>query len=496
MSTNGSTGTARVYRGRSTAELIPTIQAELGPDAIVIARRSGLEGGLGGFFQRPFVEIEAQPAPAGIDLYDGSDATPPSLGAATSSSTASDDAETFARLTGSAEIAAPGEPLPAARNGASPSHDLTRGAMPATPPGSPPQEEMLVATATATGSAPARGQSFDSEFASLLALATKQPGEPAPAAHAIAETSELGSYSPYRAVPTPPREAVHRDELHVDELQLVELHVDGPAAIAPATGQGEPTTPEPPRSKVAVAVAGELTELGFDEAFAAELISQAATHVLPFAGRIGLRRAVRIALERRIPGAAPLPAGGAALALVGPGGSGKTKCAAALAAGYRHGGPLPVGCASIYLDRDSLKMVFSPRVTTPTQARSQRALKALATARTEGLVLLDTPTLSPAQTAELKELGRVLAEIGPDRTIAMLPAPLGARSASQLLAALAPLEPGAIAITHADETDQLGVAVQAACVAGLAPEYVLTGARGARSIERIDAAGLAERLLP
>jgi hypothetical protein len=50
------------YRGRSLEELLPKIRAELGPDAIVLRRREGLAGGVGGFFQRPFVEVEARQA--------------------------------------------------------------------------------------------------------------------------------------------------------------------------------------------------------------------------------------------------------------------------------------------------------------------------------------------------------------------------------------------------------------------------------------------------
>ncbi|MGA8354325.1 MAG: hypothetical protein WB698_09170, partial [Solirubrobacteraceae bacterium] len=46
---SGETPSGRLYRGRSVAELIPRIQADLGPEAIVLRRRSGLEGGIGGF---------------------------------------------------------------------------------------------------------------------------------------------------------------------------------------------------------------------------------------------------------------------------------------------------------------------------------------------------------------------------------------------------------------------------------------------------------------
>jgi flagellar biosynthesis GTPase FlhF len=50
------------FRGRTLEELLPKIRAELGPDAIVLRRREGLAGGLGGFFQRSYVEVDARSA--------------------------------------------------------------------------------------------------------------------------------------------------------------------------------------------------------------------------------------------------------------------------------------------------------------------------------------------------------------------------------------------------------------------------------------------------
>ena len=48
----------KTFRGRTLDALLPQIRDELGPDAIVLRRREGLAGGVGGFFQRPFVEVE------------------------------------------------------------------------------------------------------------------------------------------------------------------------------------------------------------------------------------------------------------------------------------------------------------------------------------------------------------------------------------------------------------------------------------------------------
>src|SRR4051794_37190415 len=50
----------KTYRGRTLEEVLPKIREELGPDALVLKRREGLAGGVGGFFQHPFVEVEAR----------------------------------------------------------------------------------------------------------------------------------------------------------------------------------------------------------------------------------------------------------------------------------------------------------------------------------------------------------------------------------------------------------------------------------------------------
>jgi flagellar biosynthesis GTPase FlhF len=42
----------KTYRGRTLEEVLPKIKAELGPDAEIVRQRSGLTGGVGGFFQR------------------------------------------------------------------------------------------------------------------------------------------------------------------------------------------------------------------------------------------------------------------------------------------------------------------------------------------------------------------------------------------------------------------------------------------------------------
>lgn len=60
----------QTFRGRTLEELLPKIRDALGPDAVVVRQREGLMGGVGGFFQQRFVEVEAKPGGPRIDVYD------------------------------------------------------------------------------------------------------------------------------------------------------------------------------------------------------------------------------------------------------------------------------------------------------------------------------------------------------------------------------------------------------------------------------------------
>src|SRR4051812_34890963 len=52
----------RNYRGATLEELLPQIREELGPDAVITRRREGIIGGVGGFFGKRCVEVEARSA--------------------------------------------------------------------------------------------------------------------------------------------------------------------------------------------------------------------------------------------------------------------------------------------------------------------------------------------------------------------------------------------------------------------------------------------------
>jgi flagellar biosynthesis GTPase FlhF len=141
-------------------------------------------------------------------------------------------------------------------------------------------------------------------------------------------------------------------------------------------------------------------------------------------------------------------------------------------------------------------MLLSPYVMKPTAIDTQRAVRALHRTRAEGLLVIDTPPLSPGDRGGVRALATLLGELEPERVVVVLPATLGAVAASQLLKALRPLRANALALTHADDTDQIGVAIEAACRSALAPEYMLRRARGGGwSVARLDPAGLAAKLV-
>ena len=447
----GEAGLTRIYRARTVEELIPKIQAELGADAIVVRRHKGLSGGIAGFFQRPFVEIEAKAGTPRVDRYDEEDAAP-----------------AFPEQL-------PGQQLPSPRSarGAYASNALATFAA-----GGERELELDDALERLTGATPQEFQELtpsgllERANGSNGALQATQAGDPFAAALAEAEAAVLPASSRHlqQTAPTP--------------------------SPKPATTE---TPTLAPRGRARSKIEESLLGYGLGEDLVRELIETAAAHVLPLMpGRSSLASAVHRTLVQRIPAAPPLPVGSATIALVGPGGSGKTACCAALLDAYRERSTLPAACATILpgSTRGELEVLLSPHVLEPTPLAASEVTQALRGAREDGLLLLDLPTLSPADRSSIRSLATLLESQAPDRVILALPATLGAKPAAQLLEALRPLGASALAITHADETDQLGVAVEAACSFGLAPEYLLDRGSGRGGLIQIDPAYLADRLLP
>jgi Meckel syndrome type 1 protein len=400
---------ARAYRGRSLGELLPRIRAELGPDAVVLRQREGRAGGIGGFFAQRYYEVLATAGESGGEPHD----------------------------TGGGPHGEPATAWPRARQEAY---------------GAPRAEEIRARRAT-PAIAQARGPVIEeATFASLLA-AVEEP--PAPAAAPSPLVDELVADEPAALledaapVTAEPQPATGPAPARIPEP------VSDPA-IVPERASAEPAAPS---GDVELAIRDALLERGVSDALAARLIAQARAHQLPFAPAGDLRDAVRGELARALPEYRGLPTSGALVALVGAGGAGKTRVAAALATAYHAHSDLTARAITA-ADTTTLTSLLaphgipvSPAATTPTGAPEQRDGE---------LVVLDTPAVSPATPNAIAALRDTLASRAPDAILVTLPATTALRPAGQLLTALAPLTPTAIVITHADETDQLGAAVETA----------------------------------
>ncbi len=463
MSNASSTdpGSIHTYRGRTVEELLPKIQDELGANAIIVRRREGLSGGIAGFFQRRFVELDATEGGPQIDVYDEPD-------------------------TGAAAAFAPERELPLQRRPAPEAEALS-------PLNTAYVTERLAALARAGPLEPARLPQAESTARMPQAVAgVAEPSDP------FALMLERASSHDDERMPTPwsSSSAAPSQSSRLDQSPLSNSAAPGPSGKAPTSASAQAQAPKSSRARTKIQEG--LLALGASEQFAEELIDGAAVHIRPFAPRASLSQAVRSALTGRILVAPPLPARGAAIVLVGPGGAGKTSCCAALLGAYRKGSALPASCATLIRGHASgeLRMLLSPYVMKPTAIDTTRAVRALRKTKSEGLLVIDTPPLSPGDRSGIRKLASLLAGLEPERIVVVLPTTLSAVATGQLLEALGPLKANALALTHADDTDQIGMAIEAACKFGLAPEYMLGRARtGGWTVGRLDPAGLAAKLV-
>jgi flagellar biosynthesis protein FlhF len=233
------------------------------------------------------------------------------------------------------------------------------------------------------------------------------------------------------------------------------------------------------RSAPAGALERRLADASLHPALAEGIVTEAVSHVLPFAGSAGeLERLVVETLARRIPVNSSWTRRGRTIAFVGPGGSGKTLCSARLAAAYALGSDVPVICMSLRPSDGGaeLAQLLEPSgvavqpVHDPAEARER-----LAGSRDHTLTVIDTPSASPADTEGLQQLASDLERIGVYEVHMTLPATVGERAGADVLGGLQPLGVSRIALTHADETGHVGPAVGLAIGSGKPFSYISSG---------------------
>ena len=376
----------KTYRGRTLDELLPQIREELGSDAIVLRRREGLAGGVGGFFQRPYVEVEARAAQA-------------------------DDADV--------------------RNDRATAEGLASPAI-----------QALVEQASPFADALARAETSAHE---VLTAAAADPGLYGPQPNQAAIVAATPDFV-------------------ADEL-------DAAAPVADDVAAPAQEVVAPPRA--AAGAEERLVAGGLTPALARDVVAEAVAHGLPFAQPRSLKTLVRTALARRIPVMADLGGGPRTLALVGPGGAGKSTAAEQLASAYASAGA-DVALVSLNGGIDVVQ--------------AAKRLKR----RKPALTIVDAPAAGPADREATARLAQDLRTLGVDEVHLALPATLSAAAAAELSRALAPLGITHVALTHADQTAHPGAAVELSMTSRRALSYVCT--RG--EICPADPAALAKQLLP
>jgi flagellar biosynthesis GTPase FlhF len=408
-STSNGSDDVKTYRGRSLEEVLPRIRAELGPDAIVLRRREGLSGGVGGLFQRPYVEVDARlPHPDEKPLEIRSD-----------------------------RATAEGLSSPAVQA-------LFEQATP-------------FADALAAAARQADTRSGDDFFTPsdvfAASLADAEPAEPQRAA---------GLYGPQ-----PNADAIAAAVPQPDpEPEIVPEPEPEPVVAAPA-----PELRSAERPPSAAAAEQRLIAAGLTPALAADVVGEAVAHGLPFSAPRNMKRLVRTALARRIPVLSALGPGPRTLAFVGAGGVGKSNAVAHLALAYAQtGADVAVislrgdGALAARLEPQGVAVIVADDAETALRRLGQRAPL---------VTLIDTPATGPSHpAAHVKALAADLKALGAAEIHLALPATLSASAAGEVAAALALLGPTHVALTHTDETARPGAPLELALAAGRPLSYV------------------------
>jgi flagellar biosynthesis GTPase FlhF len=457
----------KVFVGRSLEELIPRIRAELGPDAIVLRSREKLVGGVGGFFQRSVIEVEARgplPHEVGGDEVRSDRATTEGLASA-----------------GVAQLVAQAQPFAAQLAKAQRSAEMRAGDLLAATAADLPQE-LLDSTAGSPATPAERpyehvptglygpqpnleaidaATQADPEPPTLPLEPSPPPEPPAAAAWVPTAAPEVGGAPSQVAVPPPPPSFV-------------------PAAPAPVPSAGSPAS----------AIERRLVLAGLEPTLAADLVGEAVDHRQPFAAGRPLEHHVRQALAARIRVMGDCGPGPRTLAVVGAGGSGKTSAVANLAVAYHAAGRRVIVLALDGGDRgrtlaSRLEPLGIPVALVEQAAPARKRLAQLRPA----LAILDTPAAVPGA---LSRLQAALAVLKPDEIHLTLPATLSLPAARDAERAASALGVTHVALTFADATRHPGATIQAALEAGRPLSYVNARA----TLTPADPLDLATRLLP
>lgn len=468
---------AKTFKGRTLEEILPQIREELGPDAIVLRRREGLAGGVGGFFQKSYVEVEARRPLASERDVDARNDRATTEGLSTPAIQALiQQASPFADALARAEISSSGEraadvllaAAAAAGNPAGRSPGTRTGTMPARPAALPARAGLYGpqprtghdghGAATAVSERPAAPLVAGAHAAASAPAAPVVPSwPPAPVA------SPPASWPPVAAAPDPPP--------------------------APEAATDPPSVP----TAEAAAAEARLVAAGLSHSLAAEVVGETLAHVLPFTPGGDLDALVRSTLARRLSIMAGLDLGARVLAVAGAGGAGKSTLVARLASAYAAADHEVVVVALGTRDGGGqLASELEPLgVSVIAAADAEQALRRLRH-REAFVCLVDTPALGARDAAAAAALAPELRALGCTEIHLAVPATVSAAAADEIADALAPLALTHMAITNVDQTGRPGAVVELAVRTGRPVSYL----GSFDGVELADAGALARQLLP
>jgi flagellar biosynthesis GTPase FlhF len=489
-------GEVRTYRGRTVEELIPRIRAELGEGAIILRERQGLTGGVGGFFAQRCVEIQAQTGPR-VSVYAGDDQVGDLDLQASHSDLEPETPQGFDLADIDEERELDEAEFEAAAAPASPAPAAVPAGLPAVAAQLPEVREFAGALQAAAVPAP--------ELPDPGNFREDAPAPAEPVAHI--PTTETPRPS-FRAQPVaPPAPAFEPVAIQIPvAVEPADAPVAPmgpfrvaraaappvPAAAAPPAATAPPA-PAPPSPAAPVApaprpnlLAERLAARGMTVAFA-EALTQG----------IADRASLEAHLTAILPTAAALPLHGGAIAVVGSGGTGKTRFVAALAAAAARAGH-HVSVARLGAPERQLELAellrHEPVEVLPAM-RTRATARAVASAREQGLVVVDTTSASPTDRSAMEVLAETLEVFAFDGVLLTVPATFTPQAAGRLADGFAALPLTGLVATHADESGDLGAVAELAIRRRLAVGHVHCGLDVARAAQTLDPARLAGQLL-
>jgi flagellar biosynthesis GTPase FlhF len=474
-------------------ELLPRIREELGPDAVITRRREGVTGGVGGFFAKRCVEIEARPPSvilpppsvprrAVIDVYD----TP--FEPVTFDTALEEIAlEEIAFAEPVTEIMSPAVALPPVVDNVVP--------LPA------PVETVPHPAPVARAPAAALALAEPIDHAALVAR-TNHITLAAPVQDlVVAEPVDSGAHEAIR---------VDEPEPQLSENALLEILLaqTSPFAdeLAEAVGRGDPIEEEYEieaeleddaagyeDSVISLLLAGGITP-----AMAHMIIADAERELAPFEPDTPLRALARRTLAQRLTVRHGTRSKRRTIALVGPPGAGKTLTAAKLCNVYAMTGR-SVAAVSLEPARQAMRLVmFTDMVDVNLEIADAPKLIQHARERTAdaSVVIADTPAIVPGKRASFAKVARLLEALEPDETHLLLPADWSFGDGRALIdAASAALSINRLLITHADKPAPIGVAVGLSLATKLPVSYVSESSLSTGGIRPAEPRELARMIL-